>query len=369
MRPRKTELFLLPEDEQAVLDAVLRDNPDAVVIDARWESVNRPPIRHRIADAGPIVRIWNRAARSTLAGSVRTNGRVETPYSDHIVEWQRRRSSTAGTRRWSMVHLIDGGGRLRDGGFRRLPLADPEPDDNEPTATRLGRSFATARPPLHITRVESRRSRGVGMKLADRNVARRRRDPHTPWRLWMLQGTTRFTYGAILCVANCTPVTGGSVVWLTAGFVAFLNGLPRAVAGARRPDAIVLAWLRDHPLRQLMQNPLATGEIRAPARRGGKNAAASGLEVLPKLRHASTLLLLAARQGETLPTNLTEMRGPQPIDGRGNDESQDHQHGRKDYHHGRDTPRRCQRHQSANGGQQARQRVEHYPSHRCPPAT
>jgi hypothetical protein len=30
-----------------------------------------------------------------------------------------------------MVHLIDGGGRPEDGGFRRLLLADPAPNDDE----------------------------------------------------------------------------------------------------------------------------------------------------------------------------------------------------------------------------------------------
>jgi hypothetical protein len=96
MRPRETEFFLLPEDEQAILDAILRDIPGAVVIDSRWESANRPRVRDRIADAGPIVGIWNRAARSMLAGRVRTNGRVETPYSDYVVEWQRSRPAVAG---------------------------------------------------------------------------------------------------------------------------------------------------------------------------------------------------------------------------------------------------------------------------------
>lgn len=96
MRPRETDFFLLPEDEQAILDAILRDIPGAVVIDFRWESVSRPLVRDRIADAGPIVGIWNRAARSILAGRIRTNGRVETPYSDYVVEWQRSRSAAAG---------------------------------------------------------------------------------------------------------------------------------------------------------------------------------------------------------------------------------------------------------------------------------
>jgi hypothetical protein len=96
MRPRATEFFLLPEDEQAILDTILREIPRAVVIDSRWESVNRPPIRDRIADAGPILGIWNRSARSRQAGSVRTDGRVENPYSDYIVERPRSQSSTAG---------------------------------------------------------------------------------------------------------------------------------------------------------------------------------------------------------------------------------------------------------------------------------
>jgi hypothetical protein len=89
MRPRVTELFLLPEDEQAIHDAILRDVPGAVVIDSLWGSVNTPPVRDRIADAGWRIGIWNRAARPMLSGRVRTDGRVETPYSDYIVEWQR----------------------------------------------------------------------------------------------------------------------------------------------------------------------------------------------------------------------------------------------------------------------------------------
>lgn len=96
MRPRQTAIFLLPEDEQAILDAILRDIAGAVVIDSQWESVNTPPVRDRIADAGRIIGIWNRAARPMLSGHVRTNGRVETPYSDYVVEWQRSRPAAAG---------------------------------------------------------------------------------------------------------------------------------------------------------------------------------------------------------------------------------------------------------------------------------
>lgn len=96
MRPRETEFFHLPEDEQAILDAIRRDVPDAVIIDSQWESVNAPPVLGRIADAGRIIGIWNRAACPILTGRVRTNGRVETPDSDYVVEWQRSRPAAAG---------------------------------------------------------------------------------------------------------------------------------------------------------------------------------------------------------------------------------------------------------------------------------
>jgi hypothetical protein len=50
--------------------------------------------------------------------------------------------------------------------------------------------------------------------------------------LWLLQGADTVHVRPILCVANCKPVTGGSVGWLTAGIVALLVGL-LLVAGAR----------------------------------------------------------------------------------------------------------------------------------------
>jgi hypothetical protein len=52
--------------------------------------------------------------------------------------------------------------------------------------------------------------------------------------LWVLQGADAVHLRPILCVANCKPVTGGSVAWLTAGVVAFLVGLLLVVVGARR---------------------------------------------------------------------------------------------------------------------------------------
>ena len=51
--------------------------------------------------------------------------------------------------------------------------------------------------------------------------------------LWLLQGADLVHVRPILCVANCRPVTGGSVAWLAAGIIAFLIGLLLAAAGTR----------------------------------------------------------------------------------------------------------------------------------------
>jgi len=51
--------------------------------------------------------------------------------------------------------------------------------------------------------------------------------------LWLLQGADLVHVRPILCVANCRPVTGGSVAWLAAGVIAFLIGLLLAAAGTR----------------------------------------------------------------------------------------------------------------------------------------
>ena len=51
--------------------------------------------------------------------------------------------------------------------------------------------------------------------------------------LWLLQGADLVHVRPILCVANCRPVTGGSVAWLAAGIIAFLIGLLLAAVGTR----------------------------------------------------------------------------------------------------------------------------------------
>jgi hypothetical protein len=50
--------------------------------------------------------------------------------------------------------------------------------------------------------------------------------------LWILQGADVVRIRPILCVADCQPITGGSLSWLTIGVVILVVGL--GVAGVRR---------------------------------------------------------------------------------------------------------------------------------------
>ena len=43
--------------------------------------------------------------------------------------------------------------------------------------------------------------------------------------LWTLQGADLLTIKPILCVANCEPITGGSMLWLGIGLVTLINGI------------------------------------------------------------------------------------------------------------------------------------------------
>ncbi|GAB3238727.1 hypothetical protein GCM10027447_38300 [Glycomyces halotolerans] len=48
--------------------------------------------------------------------------------------------------------------------------------------------------------------------------------------LWIFQGADLVRIEPILCVADCEPVTGGSLGWLIAGIVTALIGLTLAAA-------------------------------------------------------------------------------------------------------------------------------------------
>ena len=94
---RVSELFMLPSDEERIVAAVRGKVPDvALVDDSPWENVNVPPVRANISDCGRTVGLWNRAARPRLVGRTRSNGRIELPYSDYVVLWDRSRELSPG---------------------------------------------------------------------------------------------------------------------------------------------------------------------------------------------------------------------------------------------------------------------------------
>jgi hypothetical protein len=52
--------------------------------------------------------------------------------------------------------------------------------------------------------------------------------------LWFLQGADLVHIRPILCVANCQPLQGGSIGWMTAGALFLILGLAAVVVGLRR---------------------------------------------------------------------------------------------------------------------------------------
>ena len=52
--------------------------------------------------------------------------------------------------------------------------------------------------------------------------------------LWLLQGADRVHIRPILCVADCKPLEGGSVGWMTAGALVLVVGLLVVASGVRR---------------------------------------------------------------------------------------------------------------------------------------
>jgi hypothetical protein len=52
--------------------------------------------------------------------------------------------------------------------------------------------------------------------------------------LWFLQGADLVHIRPILCVANCQPLQGGSIGWMTAGALFLILGLAAVAVGLRR---------------------------------------------------------------------------------------------------------------------------------------
>ena len=57
-----------------------------------------------------------------------------------------------------------------------------------------------------------------------------------PGLLWSLQGADLVRIKPILCVANCEPMVGGSMVWLIVGFVVMAVGLGLLVSVKRKRE-------------------------------------------------------------------------------------------------------------------------------------
>ncbi len=51
--------------------------------------------------------------------------------------------------------------------------------------------------------------------------------------LWLLQGADLVHIRPILCLANCKPLEGGSVGWMTAGALVLVVGLLVVASGVR----------------------------------------------------------------------------------------------------------------------------------------
>ena len=55
--------------------------------------------------------------------------------------------------------------------------------------------------------------------------------------LWLLQGADLVHIRPILCVADCKPLEGGAVGWMTAGALVLVAGLLVIVSAVRRRRA------------------------------------------------------------------------------------------------------------------------------------
>lgn len=52
--------------------------------------------------------------------------------------------------------------------------------------------------------------------------------------LWFLQGADIVRIKPILCLANCEPITGKSILWQIVGAVTFIGGIVITIIAVRR---------------------------------------------------------------------------------------------------------------------------------------
>jgi hypothetical protein len=55
--------------------------------------------------------------------------------------------------------------------------------------------------------------------------------------LWFLQGTGIIVIPPILCVANCEPLTGPSLIWAISGAITFIIGVLLIRTGVKRKNS------------------------------------------------------------------------------------------------------------------------------------
>jgi hypothetical protein len=96
-RMKEVGVLLLPDDEQEVVRAVLREFPQVVFLDERrWEDPDVPPVRASVVDCGRIAGIWNREIYPRIRGHRRASGTVDGPEAE-VVQWLRSLERSPGT--------------------------------------------------------------------------------------------------------------------------------------------------------------------------------------------------------------------------------------------------------------------------------
>jgi hypothetical protein len=89
VRERATDLFLLPEDENALAEAIRRDFPEVAFLDeSHWVDPSKPPVRAGVLQCGWVAGFWNQDIYPTIRGRRRANGRVDGPEAE-VVQWLR----------------------------------------------------------------------------------------------------------------------------------------------------------------------------------------------------------------------------------------------------------------------------------------
>ncbi|MFJ8062123.1 hypothetical protein [Streptomyces sp. NPDC096142] len=95
---RQVALLLLPQDEQAVVEAIIERYPAVKFLESRpWEAESVPPIVGSINSSGSSLAIWNSKIHPTLPVDIRPNGNIMGPQIGPVVQWLRSREIPSGS--------------------------------------------------------------------------------------------------------------------------------------------------------------------------------------------------------------------------------------------------------------------------------